>query len=393
MNKENKKCLIQGKTVNIPYNNDISLISETKKLNLKRYGVRVCFYFAPSPLLTGTGRRFQSYESYVNKGKFNESLFNKSTLKFLRECKKSGFRTNLLLNDILLGMPYSNQDLKRKMLLIQRYLERLDKLRLIDLITVGNPYLLELINWKRLKYVKAKTSVNFQIKSGKTIELLNNLLEFWISRDILEEIDIQKDLLRDINELKKIKKALKTKVRLSIIINEGCLTGCPYQISHQIHSSTFPPDCLTKYDQDFKFGIAKCKHITVVEPWRFLDSNWILPRHLKNYEGLIDTFKITGRDDSTKTIINTLKAYAFEEYDRLNLNSLISLMKMENWSFPEKSLPKNFDRVIFSNKLTPEYCKKIWGNIVKYNKQWGRCSHIKLKGLVKQKLFKYEGVE
>lgn len=57
------------------------------------------------------------------------------------------------------------------------------------------------------------------------------------------------------------------------------------------------------YNERFQFSNARCKNVFAYEPWLFLDANWILPRHIKRYRGLIDSFKLTDRSDSTDAIV------------------------------------------------------------------------------------------
>jgi len=262
--------MMRNKTAYIPYNNDLKLVKKIKDLNLEKNNIQVIFYFSPSPSLIGTGRRCPNFEKFVDKGEFSENLFEESLNEFLILCKNFGFGTNLLLNNVLLGLPFSNQDLVEKIPKIQKFLENLDKKDLISMITIGNPYLIELLNLEKLSNIKVKTSVNFQIKNHKSIDILNNLVKYYFPAN-LYEIELQKDLLRDIPSLKKIKKTLKSNIKLSILVNEGCLTGCPYQQAHQIHSCSFPTKELSKYDKEFNFGIARCKYIVASEPWRFID--------------------------------------------------------------------------------------------------------------------------
>jgi len=200
--------------------------------------------------------------------------------------------------------------------------------------------------------------------------MLNILSDNWLEKNRLTTIEIQKDLLRDLKTLKKIKKTLKNKIKLSIIVNEGCITSCPYQLVHQIHAFTTPIDALPYFDKNFKFAIAKCKYITCSAPWKIFDSNWILPKDLKHYKNIIDEFKLTDRNDSTETIINTVKAYTTGEYDKGNLCRLISLLNMEKFLFPEFILGKDFfQKITAERRPNDKYYKNLWKKLINYNKK------------------------
>ena len=239
--------------------------------------------------------------------------------------------------------------------------------------------------------VEIKTSVNLQIKNAKSIDLLNNISKTWLDSDI-SAVEIQKDLLREPRELAKIRAKINPQIKLSILINEGCLLGCPYQIAHQIHSFSFPNDRYEKEGEGFNFGVAKCKYITNQEPWRILDANWILPEQLKKLSRVIDEFKITDRHASTETIINTVRAYVFEVYNKENINELISMLSMEKFDLPEKLLPVDFfEKVMAEKKPLDAYYKNIWKKIEKHNKLKNVPVHIVIKGKSKNGLHKYIG--
>lgn len=381
--------------ISIPYNNDLQLVDKINELGLVKAGVNVIFYFAPSIDLAGTGRRLPNYQRYIINGTFDSDIFVKDMEQFLLKCSAYHFETCVLFNDILQGMPYNNEDLKGKVPKIQRYLEYIDEKRLTDYVCIANPYMLELINWKRMQNLKVKASVNFQIKSEKTVRMLNNIVKEYFPDGRLAEVEIQKDLLRDIGKIREIREALDPSVKLSIIINEGCLCGCPYQIVHQIHSATIHGEDVAGYHERFQFSNARCKRILATEPWLFLDANWILPRHIEKYQGVVDSFKLTDRVDSTDVIVRKVKAYFLNDYDKENINTIITLMQEEKWCFPEKLLPDDFDQTIFSGKSVPEsYYLAIWQKIKEFNKQNDPREEAAVQAmkLNKDELYRFEGI-
>lgn len=381
--------------ISIPYNNDILLIDKINELGLKNADTNVIFYFAPSTDISGTGRRLPNRQLYMKDGSFDSNLFEKDIYEFLLRCRKYHFETCVLFNDILQGMPYNNEDLKHKIPKIQRYLEYIDEENLVDYVCIANPYMLELINWGRIRNLKVKASVNFQIKNERTIKILNNLVKNYFPNGKLAEVEIQKDLLRDPGKIKEIRDALDLSVNLSVIINEGCLCGCPYQIVHQLHSATISIKDANEYNEKFQFSNARCKNILTSEPWLFLDANWILPRHIERYRGIVDGFKLTDRTDDTDVIVRKVKAYFLNDYDQENINPIITLMQREKWHFPESLLPGDFDRRIFSGKSVPDsYYRDIWENIKKYNKENYPEEETAIRSikLFKDELYKFEGV-
>ena len=203
---------LKGKTISIPYNNDPNLIKKLGELLVERLPFNIYIYFAPNPLIINAGRKLPNAKSYLNNNKFDGSKFDNELILALKNAKKYGFKTNLLLNNVLLGIPHSNEDLKIEIPKIQKYLENLNSKNVLDRVTISNPYLLELINWKKLPNIEIKTSVNFQIKSPSSIDLVNNVSNFWLDRSI-DCIEIQKDLLRNVKALREIKKKISKKTK------------------------------------------------------------------------------------------------------------------------------------------------------------------------------------
>jgi hypothetical protein len=68
------------------------------------------------------------------------------------------------------------------------------------------------------------------------------------------------------------------------MVNEACLGGCPYRTQHFFergHGDWFPE--------------SLCGPLLEVQPWLRLTGAWILPQHLRFYEGVYDRLKLAGR--------------------------------------------------------------------------------------------------
>jgi hypothetical protein len=84
------------------------------------------------------------------------------------------------------------------------------------------------------------------------------------------------------------------------MVNEACLPRCPFRTQHF-------------YEMAYSDSIPKslCDQTLDERPWLRLTGAWILPRHLKYYEGLYDTLKLAGRvtlQDSDR-YLTVLEAY------------------------------------------------------------------------------------
>jgi hypothetical protein len=72
--------------------------------------------------------------------------------------------------------------------------------------------------------------------------------------------------------------------RLRLMVNEGCLPGCPFRIQHFF---------------EMRAGVAHprslCDGLLARSPWLRLTGAWVLPQHLHLYDGLFDELKLDGR--------------------------------------------------------------------------------------------------
>lgn len=379
----------EKKSIAVPYNNDPKLIDFLVDfVNEYKPKFQIYLYFSPGIHILGSGRKVTNLDSFVDKNKFLSKKFDGHLEASLKKAKKGGLKINLLLNNVLFGLPQNNKEMIRDANRVQNYLELLNNKIGLNRVTIANPYILEIIDWKKLPNVEVKTSVNLQIKDASSIKMINTLSKFWLLKSI-DVVELQKDLLRDYETLKKIRKINKN-CRLSIIVNEGCLRGCPYQLAHQLHSSSFSLTKKNKVNLETPFlNTSKCKFITSSEPWRILDANWILPENLKYYKNLIDEIKLTDRLASTEEILNIFLAYTTGKYED-NLSKLISMLRMEEFELPKFLIPKNFfERTVLKKNASQAYFTKIWKNIVKYNIKNKKSMGIKPRGISKQNLLDF----
>jgi hypothetical protein len=89
-------------------------------------------------------------------------------------------------------------------------------------------------------------------------------------------------VLRDRAALRELRRAFAGRLRL--IVNEGCLPGCPLRIQHFFEMGT-----------EQAHPQSLCVQQLTEQPWMRLTGAWILPQHLGHYEGLFDELKLSGR--------------------------------------------------------------------------------------------------
>jgi hypothetical protein len=141
-------------------------------------------------------------------------------------------------------------------------------------------------------------------------------------------VNLDRDLMRDRDELEKIVKVKKLfpKLKISLLANEGCMGNCPIMPEH------YQYNCSRTMDdpQYFNSSIARisCQHWDVVDPAIQLKTA-NLPPWKEDWDELlalgIDTFKMHGRESINRLgeSMRIIKAYSegqsilfetFEEY-------------------------------------------------------------------------------
>jgi hypothetical protein len=89
-------------------------------------------------------------------------------------------------------------------------------------------------------------------------------------------------ILRDLDALRALRRAFPGRVRL--LVNEGCLPGCPLRVQHFFEMASGP-----SHPQSL------CASLLAERPWLRLTGAWVLPQHLSRYDGLFDEVKLAGR--------------------------------------------------------------------------------------------------
>ncbi len=89
-------------------------------------------------------------------------------------------------------------------------------------------------------------------------------------------------VMRDLPALQALREAFSGRIRL--IVNEGCLAGCPFRVQHfyEMGGASDNPRSL-------------CNELLARHPWMRLTGAFVLPQHLHLYDGVYDELKLSGR--------------------------------------------------------------------------------------------------
>lgn len=89
-------------------------------------------------------------------------------------------------------------------------------------------------------------------------------------------------VMRNLLALQALRAAFCGRIRL--IVNEACLPGCPYRVQH-----------FHEMGSGFTHPRSLCHGLLERNPWMRLTGAWVLPQHLRLYDGLYDELKLAGR--------------------------------------------------------------------------------------------------
>ncbi|MFA5319826.1 MAG: U32 family peptidase [Candidatus Omnitrophota bacterium] len=176
----------------------------------------------------------------------------------------------------------------------------------VDRLTVGVPYLLELIK-KRYPEFKVDIAAGAHIDS---VARARSWVELGADSLILSDVRVNRDF--------KLIKAIRAAVgcELKLIANNACLQYCPFSLHHSVSNAhAFCPD-RGKEGGAVDYNRLKCRHICLSDPVIFLKTAWIRPEDMEFYHSLgIDAFMLVSRVMTTEMLERIINAYRLRRYD------------------------------------------------------------------------------
>lgn len=201
---------------------------------------------------------------------------------------------SVLINPVVLPQPISETEDT-----ILNELIMLNKNYGITRTTVSDLQLCKSIKTHLKKY-QISASVLMRINSPEQISYLQNYINC---------LAIDTAIVRDLAKFKSIRDNFSGLIKL--IVNEGCLSHCPFRTQHFYEMS-----------RDLPHPESLCEELIHDLPWLRLKSAWILPQHLHFYDGLYDFIKLAGRVtlQNPQKFITVFRAYL--ERSRLAANEI-----------------------------------------------------------------------
>jgi hypothetical protein len=176
-------------------------------------------------------------------------------------------RKQVLINPILLNRPAEEM----APVLVKALQQLISEFGIAG-VTVSNFTLAQIIR-KALPDVKIAASTLMGIATPAQV---------LVAQECVDTIIPDTRVMRDLAALERLRRAFSGEIRL--IVNEACLPGCLYRVQHFYEMAY--SKCLPQ---------SLCRPTLMAQPWLRLTSGWVLPQHLKIYDGLYDSLKLAGR--------------------------------------------------------------------------------------------------
>jgi collagenase-like PrtC family protease len=211
-------------------------------------------------------------------------------IEFLR---RGGIGVSLLLNAPCDGGRYTDPE---EMAQLLRYLS---SFRHLAGVTVSNAY----YGWQiksALPHLKVKASVIAVIDSVRKAQ-------YWETYARTDVITVAGDITKRMPLLKRIRQAVGVKIQM--VVNSGCISSCPLLHQHYNYLSHVHDRGKAKeVGSRFSYELA-CMNFINQEPWSLFTSQYIAPRNLHHYDGIVDEFKLVDRSLPTEKVVDYLDMY------------------------------------------------------------------------------------
>jgi collagenase-like PrtC family protease len=317
---------MSGLEFSVPYNNDPETLTEIFKWKACG-GNRIREIYLSGP------------QEYAGSGRISKEQSFDDFARTVERIHREGIRVNLLMNSVCEGDDwYSAKVLNATM----DYLKRVFEGHGVEAVTIANPMYIREVR-RRFQQVEICASVLGDIDCIDKAVVYRKAGADSFTPDV--------NINRNLGLLKKIRE--KTGLEIKLMVNEGCLSKCPFRKFHFnyiAHKSRNPGADGTR-GEDNVFSL-NCIQVTKSDPAQLLKSGWIRPEDLGRYGEITNFFKLVGRTSSRSMICRSLEAYMRQSWD----GDLLELMAGNLYSYGMSNLMhldnRSLDAAGFFEKVT-----------------------------------------
>ena len=171
-------------------------------------------------------------------------------------------------------------------------------------LRVSNPKLLDFLN-RHYKNFELYASTSFEYKTIKEYQ------NFMAMHPTVKQIVPSHDLNKNFRLLANLRKQFP-ELDIEILVNEGCMGGCPHRLEHSREIRLVP---FHSVNDDFtlsnQYCIASCRELTKRNNILYMcKSNYVNPWEIEEYEKIgITSFKLVGREQHHNANFDHIKRY------------------------------------------------------------------------------------
>ena len=292
----------------IPYNGHNNFMKDM----VNEYGSFIKeIYLAPNKMMTHTGRMNDAYNKQFNETP--QEYENKIT-ELMSFAYANNIKINMLFNGSFINLDYYTQEGFQK---LYDYIDLNYRRRYLTGITIIDPYLVT-----QLKKIRDNEWPNLEIHASVNM-YANDINRVKILEDLgMDSICIDRDINRDMEKLKKIRE--NTNTELKIMVNEGCLMGCPFRKNHHERKEVYTGNSellldirkslVKRFEKPITDKLAFCIEKYLEDTSQIFRSPFIRPEDLHYYDGIADTYKIAGREMDCERLGTIIKAYVTRNF-------------------------------------------------------------------------------
>lgn len=284
----------------VPYNSDDKTLDALLSLQNEKGPIREVYLSGP--------------EVFSSSGRVARSMDIASFRDVVERIHRAGVRVNLVMNSVCEGIEWYETRTQKK---TRHYLEWACGDLGVESVTVANPlYLKAIRRW--LPDVELCASVLMDVDCVERAQIAADLGADVLTPDV--------NINRNLDVLRRIKET--TGLVLKIMVNEGCLSKCPWRkfhfnaVSHigrnagLVGTGLSPEEFVAQCTQvAYRTFFTCCNERIHNDRSQILRSQWIRPEDLSLYEGISVYFKISGRTMPHEALVKTVSAYMDQTYD------------------------------------------------------------------------------
>ncbi|NLC70906.1 MAG: hypothetical protein GX751_06045 [Desulfuromonadaceae bacterium] len=220
----------------------------------------------------------------------------------------------------------------------------------------------------RIGELELVPSVNCFIDTIGKFHTMRRYLEDACGAFRTKKVIIDRGLNRDLQGLRRLCGQLKdfdSKLKIEVLVNEGCMLHCPFKVNHdifismsndhnqqQIHRDT---DC-----DDFNLNkLYGCQNSNLRNPANVFRSPFVRPEDIHHLEGLADILKVCGKTLPPNRMKMIFQAYLDRKYNGNLLDLLDATQILSKDVFIDNAkLPGDFFETVASCDKNCRACRK-----------------------------------